>query len=227
MNNMIFDTKVNLGCGGYVDKILKLNKGSRYDYIHDSYYLRQGSDLAYIFKMFTVGPGSGVDLIRRKVMTIYCCDMKSEMVEHQKQMWLSLISVMEKHGIRDVNFTRFMADSAQANFNAMRGMFGFGDKSKPMVGKEKTYQFHLSQTLDRHTKQFIKLELQDALKRLCHEYRLYTIKDERDSAMEAIRAWWFSCGAVSESGLKELNDWLNLWHFRFHQWGSIVSEVHS
>ena len=65
MNNMIFDAKVNLGCGGYVDNILKLKKGSRYDYIHDSCFPRQGSDLAYIFKMSTVGPGSGVDLVRR------------------------------------------------------------------------------------------------------------------------------------------------------------------
>ena len=65
MTNMIFDAKVNLGCGGYVDNILKLKKGSRYDYIHDSCFPGQGSDLAYIFKMSTVGLGSGVDLVRR------------------------------------------------------------------------------------------------------------------------------------------------------------------
>ena len=35
MKNMIFDAKVNLGCSGYVDNILKLKKGSRYDYIHN------------------------------------------------------------------------------------------------------------------------------------------------------------------------------------------------
>ena len=154
-----------------------------------------------------------------KVMTICCCDMKSEMADHQKQMWLSLISVMEKHGVRDVNFSGFMADNAQANFNAVRVVFGSGDKSVPMVGKERTCQFHWSQTLDCHTKQFIKLELQEAHKQLCHEYRLCKTRDEADSAMEAIRVWWFSSSAVSESGLKELNDWLNFWHFRFHQWG--------
>ena len=162
-----------------------------------------------------------------KIMTSCSCDMKSEMADHQKQMWLSLIFVMEKHGVRDVNFAGFMVDSAQANFNAVRVVFGSGDKSVPMVGKEKTCQFHWSQTLDRHTKQFIKPELQEVHKRLCHEYRLCKTRDEVDSAMEAIRAWWFSSGAVSESGLKELNDWLNFWHFRFHQWGSFVSEVRS
>ena len=40
------------------------------------------------------------------------CDMKSEMADHQKQLWLSLIFVMEKHGVRDVNFGGFMAESA-------------------------------------------------------------------------------------------------------------------
>ena len=36
------------------------------------------------------------DPLHCKVMTIYCCDMTSKMVEHQKQMWLSLIYVMKK-----------------------------------------------------------------------------------------------------------------------------------
>ena len=53
MNNMIFDAKVDLGCRGYMDNILKLKKGSRYDYIHDSCFPGQESDLAYIFKMPT------------------------------------------------------------------------------------------------------------------------------------------------------------------------------
>ena len=65
MNNMISDAKVHLGLGGYVDNILKLKKGSRYDFIQDSCFLGQGSDLAYIFKMSTVGQGSGVDLVCR------------------------------------------------------------------------------------------------------------------------------------------------------------------
>ena len=102
-----------------------------------------------------------------------------------------------------------MADNIHANFNVVREVFGSGDKSKPMVGKERTCQFHWSQTFECHTKQFIKLELQEAHKQLFHEYHLCKIKGEVDSAMEAIRVWWFSSGVVSESSLKELNDWLN------------------
>ena len=62
---MIYNTKVSIAGGGYVDSILKLKKASKYDYIQDSCFPRQGSDLAYIFKMTTIGPGSGVDLVKR------------------------------------------------------------------------------------------------------------------------------------------------------------------
>ena len=65
LNNLIHDARVSLGGSGYVDSILKLKKGSMYDYIQDSCFPGQGSELAYVFKMSTVGPGSGVDLVRR------------------------------------------------------------------------------------------------------------------------------------------------------------------
>ena len=65
VDNLIHDAKVSLGGGGYVDSILKLKKGSKYDYIQDSWFPGQGSDLTYLFKMSTTGSGSGVDLARR------------------------------------------------------------------------------------------------------------------------------------------------------------------
>ena len=77
-----------------------------------------------------------------KVMTICVCDMKSEMAEYQKQMWRSLLMVIKKLGVKNVNFVGFMADSAQAKFNAVCEIFGSGDKSKPMKDKERTCQFH-------------------------------------------------------------------------------------
>ena len=102
---------------------------------------------------------------------------------------MSLIAVMEKHGVKDVNFAGFMADNAQTNFNAVPEIFEFGEKTKPMLGRERTCQFHWSQTLKRHTKQLIKPKLQEVHKRLCHEYRLCKTKADVDVAMEAICAW--------------------------------------
>ena len=65
LNNLIHDVRVSLSGDGYVEKKFKLKKGSMYDYIQDSCFPGQGSELAYVFKMSTVGPGSGMDLVRR------------------------------------------------------------------------------------------------------------------------------------------------------------------
>ena len=78
------------------------------------------------------------DHVHCKVMTICVCDIKSEMADHQKKMWMSLIAMMEKHGVKDVNFSGFMIDSGQANFNVVQEVFGSGDKSEPMLGRERT-----------------------------------------------------------------------------------------
>ena len=124
-----------------------------------------------------------------------------------------MLAVIEKHGVLNVNFCGFMADSVQANFNAIREIFGSGNKSQPMENKERTCLFHWTMILDRHTKQYIKPELQDMHKRFCHEYRKCRTKTDADTPMEAIKAWWYSSGGISESGLKELVDWINFWHF--------------
>ena len=77
-----------------------------------------------------------------KVMTICVCDMMCEMVDAQEHMWLSILALLRKHGLENVNFKGFMADNAQANFNAIKCIFGSGDKNIPMERKERTYQFH-------------------------------------------------------------------------------------
>ena len=109
--------------------------------------MQPGGDLALQFIMFdhvkridkwtTLG-AHVYDLVHCKVMTICVCDMKSEMAEHQNQMWRSLLEVMAQHGYQRVEFYVFMADSAQANFNAVREIFGSGDKTIPIAGKERT-----------------------------------------------------------------------------------------
>ena len=145
------------------------------------------------------------DPLHYKVMTICVCDMKLEMADHQKQMWTSMPAVMEKHGLKKVEFAGFMADSAQANFNAVHEIFKSGDKFVPMIGKERTCQFHWLMALDQHTKQYIKPELQVMHKRLCYEYQMCRSKAAAAALMEAIKVWWYSSRGVSKSGLKEMN----------------------
>jgi hypothetical protein len=45
---------------------------------------------------------------------------------------------MAKNGVPNVNFKGFMVDSAQANWNAVRAIYGDGDPSLPMVPRERT-----------------------------------------------------------------------------------------
>jgi len=39
---------------------------------------------------------------------------------------------MAEHGVHNVNFKGFMADSAQANWNDVHEIYGTGDKTVPM-----------------------------------------------------------------------------------------------
>jgi hypothetical protein len=118
-----------------------------------------------------------------------------------------------------------MYDRAQENFNVVRVIFGSGDPTIPMVNKERTCLFHWKMALERHTKQLIRPDLQIEHIRLCQEYRKSQSISDANAAMASIKAWRFSSGSVSEAGLKELNNWMDFWHFRFKQWGSHISHV--
>ena len=50
-----------------------------------------------------------------------------------------------------VNFKGFIAYSTQANWNAVRKIYGVGNPSLPMVGRERTFIFHWFQSLDKVT----------------------------------------------------------------------------
>ena len=215
----------------YLFKMSMLGAGSGVDLVRR---MQLGGDLELAWIMFyhvkqVVGwtsLGAHVyDPVYCKVMTIAVCNMMCEMAEAQEQMWRSMLLVLDQHGVKNVNFKGFMADSAQANFNAVRKIFGSGDKNVPMDGKERTCQFHWSMALDRHTKQLIKPELQARHIELCDDYRKCRSKADANSAMAVIKAWWFSSGACSESAMKDLTSWLDFWHFRYEQWGSHISEV--
>ena len=77
-----------------------------------------------------------------KIMTIACSDMQFENGVAQTLFWENLNSVMLDNGVSKVNFKGFMADNAQANWNAVRKIYGVDDLSLPMVGRERTRLFH-------------------------------------------------------------------------------------
>ena len=128
----------------YLFKMSTVGADSGVDLVHR---MQLGGDLQFAWIMFdhvkqVVGwtsLGAHIyDPIYCKVMTICVCDMMCKMADAQEQMWLSMLALLKQHRLEDVNFKGFMANNAQANFNAVRRIFGSGDKNIPKEGKERT-----------------------------------------------------------------------------------------
>ena len=132
---------------------------------------------------------------------------------------------MERHDVPHPQFMGFMADSAEANWNAVRIIYGNGNPADRMEDRERTCFFHWSQSLEKHNKQYIAEEFRDQHKRLCMQYRDSTTMAEAETRYLAIRAWWVSSGAASETSLRSLDLWLAFWHFRYRQWGGFMQLV--
>jgi hypothetical protein len=65
-------------------------------------------------------------------MTIAVCDMQSEDAAAQSVLWQNLNVVLARYGVPKHKFKEFMADSAQANWNAIRVIYGNGNAAIPM-----------------------------------------------------------------------------------------------
>jgi hypothetical protein len=64
-----------------------------------------------------------------------------------------------RHGISNTNFKGFMADRAQANWNAVRIVYASGNAAEPMPNRERTCLFHSAQSMEKHTKADIRPDL--------------------------------------------------------------------
>jgi hypothetical protein len=151
--------------------------------------------------------------------------MQSEDAAAQMVLWKNLNDVMARHGVPEPKFKGFMANSAQANWNAVRVIYGSGDASIPMKDQERTCLFHWAQSLEKHMKADIRADLQHQHRQLCRQYKNAASASESETRYLAIRAWWLSSGATSEEGLGRLELWLAFWHFRYRQWGGFMQLV--
>jgi hypothetical protein len=79
--------------------------------------------------------------------------------------------------------------SIQANWNAIRVIYGNGDAAIPMKDQERTCLFHSTQLLEKHTKADIRADLQDQHRLLRKQYKNATSPDESETRYHAIRAW--------------------------------------
>ena len=147
------------------------------------------------------------------IMTIAYSDMQSEDCAAQIMFWKNLNSVLAQSGVSKTNFKGFMADSAQANWNAVRVVYGSSNIAEPMENRERTYLFHWTQSMEKHTVTNIRSDLQDQHRLLCKQYKNATSHEDSETWYVAIKAWWLSSGACLSEGLKPLELWLAFWHF--------------
>jgi hypothetical protein len=94
---------------------------------------------------------------------------------------------MAKNGVENTNFKGFMADSAQANWNAVLIIYGSGDPKVPIENRERTCLLHWTTSLKRHTQKYIKPDMQDQHSCLCKQYKDSEMMDEAESRYLAIR----------------------------------------
>ena len=154
------------------------------------------------------------DFLYCKVMTIAVCDMQSKDCTAQVLLWRNLNSVVQRHGVDDIQFKGFMANSAQANWNTVQIVYGGGDPTVPMEERKRTCLFHWTQSLEKHTKANIRGDLQEQHRQLCKQYRIVSSMEDAKLCYFAINAWWLSSGATTTEGLQRLELWLSFWHFR-------------
>lgn len=75
---------------------------------------------------------------------------------------------MDRNGVKALQFQGFMVDSAQANWHAMRIIYGSKNPKVPMEGRERTCYLHWMQPLE---KPYIVHELQDQHRVLSKQYK--------------------------------------------------------
>ena len=152
-------------------------------------------------------------------------DMQSEDTKVQVQFWQSLNVVMHRHGVRNPNFKGFMANSAMANWNAVRIVYGSGSANVEMMNRERTFLLHWGTSLHKHTQKYIKEPLQHQHITLCKQYKDSENMDQAEVRYLAIRSWWLSSGAAVKEAVHHLDHWLAFWHFRYHQWRGFMDMV--
>ena len=161
----------------------------------------------------------------KRVMTIATCDMQSEDTEVQVHFWRSWNAVMARYGINHPNFKGFIANSAMANWNAVRIVYRSGIASEKMENRERTCLLHWSTSLHKRTQKHIKEAFHQQHITLCKQYKDSKSMDQAEQRYLAIRSWWLSSGATTEDALHHLDHWLAFWHFRYRQWGGFMDMV--
>lgn len=159
----------------------------------------------------------------QELLTIATYEMKEEDMEAQCLFWDSLNEVMEKNGCKPADFCGFMADEAQANWNAIRHVFNNG-KDNILIGRERSCLFHWEQSMVGHTIKYIVSTSQFEHKQMCEKWRMAPSRETAASEARLIRQWWRN-GNCMHKNLPTMDSWLSWWEVRIAHWGNVMIAV--
>jgi hypothetical protein len=77
----------------------------------------------------------------------------------------------------------------------------------------------------KHTEKLIAKSFRNQHITLCKEYKDAKSMADADLMYQELRTWWYSSGAATEDAIRELEEWLAFWHFRYRQWGGFMETV--
>ena len=135
-------------------------------------------------------------------MVIAICETKEENVDSQILFWNCLNEVMKQQGHPLADFAGFMADEAGANWIAIRTVFN-GGPDNVLVGRERSCLFHWEQSLQKHTKKYVKREVTHTHIHLCEIWWGSSSTEQASEQATRIRKWWLGQNVV-ESNIEHL-----------------------
>lgn len=141
------------------------------------------------------------------LLTIATCEMKEEDMEAQCLFWECINEVMIKNGCEKADFFGFMADEAQANWNAVRYVFN-GGKKNVLEERERSCLFHWEQSMVAHTIKYVSSTSQQDHKALCEKWRLAPTSEAASAEARMVRQWWRN-GNVMDKNIPAMDSWLS------------------
>jgi hypothetical protein len=102
--------------------------------------------------------------------------------------------MMAKHGVPEPKFP----NNAHVNWNAVRVTYDSGDAMIPIMDRKRTCLFRWIQSLEKHTKEDILVDLQDQHRQLYRQYKNEASPSKSETRYLSIQAWWLSSRATPE-----------------------------
>ena len=165
----------------------------------------------------------------QRLLTIAVCEMKLVNKENQIKFWKIFNEVVGCARLPKPKFRGFMADAAQANYNAVCHVYGVTDGLNGIpdelvrvttIGTNKpdtimsTCYFHFVQSICDHTNKWILEKFWTHHIEMCKHWANAPANDEFWRIAQELEDWWTTSSVVEESNIQHMLAWKSWWMAR-------------